>query len=119
MHFFYTYIATPQHKNSCHAPAQEFLPGGHEINNFDRPFLGNHYCIRTLSAVCQGVGNTFFTGRLKHELKEISYMTPFLSYVTCTIIMLKLSVCENSKSSIAKINYDSASAQRLRIFTQN
>ena len=36
MHFHYmTYMATPLHKNPC--------PGGHEIYNFGRPFLGHHY----------------------------------------------------------------------------
>ena len=35
MHFHsMTYMATPEHKNSC--------PRGHEIYNFGRPFLGHH-----------------------------------------------------------------------------
>ena len=33
--FYMTYIAMPQHKNLC--------PGGHEIYNFGRLFLGHHY----------------------------------------------------------------------------
>ena len=70
-----------------------------------------------MSAVCQGMDNNFFTGRLKHELKEISYMTSFLSCVTCIIIMLKLNVCENSKLSIAKINNGGAIAKRFNFFT--
>ena len=32
-----TYMATPLHKNP--------YPGGHEIYNFGRPFLGHHYYI--------------------------------------------------------------------------
>ena len=35
MHFYYDLYG--------HALAQEPLPGGHEINNFGRPFLGHHY----------------------------------------------------------------------------
>mgnify|MGYP003692425057 CR=1 FL=1 len=42
MHFHYmTYMATPYYKNPC--------PEGHEIYNFGRPFLGNHYYILSLS----------------------------------------------------------------------
>ena len=32
---YMTYMATLQHKNPC--------PGGHEIYNLGRPFLGHHY----------------------------------------------------------------------------
>ena len=32
---YMTYMAPPQHKNPC--------PGGHEIYNFGRPFLGHFY----------------------------------------------------------------------------
>ena len=58
----------------------------------------------------------YFYHRLKHELKEKSYMTSFFSCVTCIIFMFY--ACENSKLSIAKINHDGASAQCLRIFTK-
>ena len=33
-------MATPQHKNP--------YPGGHEIYNFGRPFLGHHYYLLSL-----------------------------------------------------------------------
>ena len=47
MHFHYiTYMATPQHKNTC--------PGGHEIYNFGRHFLGHHNYKLTLSILCLG-----------------------------------------------------------------
>ena len=36
----------PQHKNP--------YPGGHEIYNFGRPFLGHHYYIFSLSDLCLG-----------------------------------------------------------------
>ena len=45
MYFHYmTYMATPWRKNLC--------PVGHEIDNFDRPFLGHHYDILSLSDLC-------------------------------------------------------------------
>ena len=47
-----TYMATPQHKNPC--------PGGHEIYNFGRPFLGYHYYILGLSDQCLGVEKKIF-----------------------------------------------------------
>ena len=39
-------MATPLRKNPC--------PGGHEIYNFGRPFLGHHYYILNLSDICIG-----------------------------------------------------------------
>ena len=42
MHFHYMPImATPQHKSPC--------PGGHEINNFDRPSPAYYYYTLSLS----------------------------------------------------------------------
>ena len=53
MHFYYmTYMAIPQHKNHC--------PGGHEIYNFGRPFLGHHYYIFSLSDLCLGLEKKIF-----------------------------------------------------------
>ena len=47
-------MVTPQDKNTC--------PGGHEINNFGRPFLGYHYYmyILSLSEPCPGIETIFF-----------------------------------------------------------
>ena len=45
-------MATPKHKNPC--------PGGHEIYNFGRPFLGHHYYILGLSDQCLGVEKKIF-----------------------------------------------------------
>ena len=44
-------MTTPQHKNRC--------PGGHESNNFNRPFLGHYYYILSLSDLCLGVEKIF------------------------------------------------------------
>ena len=64
MHFHYmTYMATPQHKNPD--------PGGHEIYNFGRPFLGHHYYILGLSDLCLGVEK-----KIVKEIMQIQYMTP-------------------------------------------
>ena len=53
MYFHYvTYMATPQRKNPC--------PGGHEIYNFGRPFLSNHYVIFSLSELCLEVEKKIF-----------------------------------------------------------
>ena len=48
---------TPQLKNPC--------PGGHEIDNFGRPFLGHHNYILSLSVLYLGVE--------KKILKEIMH----------------------------------------------
>ena len=45
-------MATPEHKNP--------YPGGHEIYNFGRPFLGHHYYILGLSDLCLGVEKKIF-----------------------------------------------------------
>ena len=37
----------PKNKNPC--------PGGHEIHNFDRPFLGHYYYILNLCEPCPRV----------------------------------------------------------------
>ena len=48
LHFHYmTYMAMPLHKNPC--------PRGHEIYNYDRPFLSHHYYILALSHLCLGI----------------------------------------------------------------
>ena len=45
MHFhFMTDMATPWQNDPC--------PGGHGIYNFNRPFLGHHYCALSLSEPC-------------------------------------------------------------------
>ena len=51
MHFQYMTI---------NALAQEPLPGGHEIYNFGKPFLGHHYYILSFSYVCLGVLKKIF-----------------------------------------------------------
>ena len=57
-----TYMAMPWHKNPC--------PGGHEIYNFGRPFLGLHYYILSLSDLCLGVEKKIFKG-----IMHFHYMT--------------------------------------------
>ena len=57
-----TYMATPKRKNPC--------PGGHEIYNFGRPFLGHHYSILSLSNICLGVEQKIF-----EEIINFHYMT--------------------------------------------
>ena len=53
MHFHYmTSIATPERKNPC--------PGGHEIYNLDRPFLGHHYYKLFLSDLYSEVEKNIF-----------------------------------------------------------
>ena len=42
-----------------HAPAQEPLPRGNEIYNFDRPFLGHHNYILTMSVLSLGAEKIF------------------------------------------------------------
>ena len=43
-------MVMPKHKNPC--------PGRHEIYNFGRPFLGNHYYLLSLSDLCLDLRNT-------------------------------------------------------------
>ena len=53
MHFHYmTYMATPMYKNPC--------PGGHEIYNFGRSFLGYHNYALGLYGPCSGVEKKIF-----------------------------------------------------------
>ena len=53
MHFHYmTYMVTHQRKNPC--------PGGHEIYNLGRPFLGHHYYKLILSETCPRVQKKIF-----------------------------------------------------------
>mgnify|MGYP003683667425 FL=1 len=47
-----TYMATPEHKIPC--------PRGHEIYNFGRPFLVQHYYIFGLSDLCLRVEKKIF-----------------------------------------------------------
>ena len=62
-HFHYmTYMATPYHQKTC--------PGGHEIYNFGRPFLGHHYNTLSLSESCPGVEKMIFK-----EIMHFHYMT--------------------------------------------
>ena len=60
-----TYMGTPQHKNPC--------PGGHEIYNSGRPYLGHHYCINSLFDLCMGV---------EKILKEIHQINTFYPKIT-------------------------------------
>ena len=55
-------MATPLLKNP--------YPGGHEIYNFGRPFLGHHYYIFNLSDLCLGVKKKIFKG-----IMHLHYMT--------------------------------------------
>ena len=45
-------MATPEHKNP--------YPGGHEVYNFGRLFLGHHYYKLGLSDLCLGVEKKIF-----------------------------------------------------------
>ena len=56
----------PQHRNPC--------PGGHEIYNFGRPFLGHHNYIHSLSVLCLGVEKKIF--------KEIHQFYTFYTKIT-------------------------------------
>ena len=72
MHFHYMtymYMATPQHKNPC--------PGGHEIYNFGRPFLGHHYYSLGLYDLRLGVE--------KKMVKEIMHFH-YLTYMTTPLL---------------------------------
>ena len=57
-----TYMAMPYYKTPC--------PGGHEIYNFSRPFLGHHYFIVSFSDICLGIEKKIFK-----ELMHFYYMT--------------------------------------------
>ena len=62
---------TPQHNNTC--------PGGHEIYNFGRPFLGHQTYILSLSVRCLGLEKKIF--------KEILHF-PFLSLITIHLVCM-------------------------------
>ena len=55
MHFHYK--AMPQQKNP--------VPGGHEIKNFGRPFLGHHYTL-SLADLWLGVQKKILKEIIKH-----------------------------------------------------
>ena len=55
-------MATPKHNNR--------YPGGHEIYNFGRPFLGYYYYILSLFDLCLGVEKKIFKG-----IMYFQYMT--------------------------------------------
>ena len=61
-------MATPLHKNPC--------PGGHEIYNFGRPFLGHHYYTLSLYGLCP---------RVEKEKKIF-----FQKYINCTLSYPKI-----------------------------
>ena len=50
-------------------------PGGHEIYNFGRPFLGHHYYILSLSDLCLGVDKNIFK-EIMHFHNMIYMATP-------------------------------------------
>ena len=52
MHVHYIYMVTLLHKNPC--------PGGNEIYNSGRPFLGHHNHTLSLSVLCLGVEKKMF-----------------------------------------------------------
>ena len=55
-------MATPLRQNPC--------PGGYEIYNFGRPFLGHHYYLLSLSELCLGVEKKIFK-----SIMHFYYMT--------------------------------------------
>ena len=57
---FYRKNSFPLYDLYRHALAQELCPGGHEIYNFGRPFLGHHYYILSLSDLYLGVEKNVF-----------------------------------------------------------
>ena len=57
----------PLHKNPC--------PGGYEIYNVGRPFLGHHYCTLSLYGPCPGVERKIF-------FKEIHQFYTFYPIIT-------------------------------------
>ena len=56
-------MATLQQKNPC--------PGGHEIYNFGRPFLGHYYFTLSLYEPCPGLENKIF-----NEIHQFTLFTP-------------------------------------------
>ena len=57
-----TYMSTPLHKDPC--------PRGHEIYNFDKPFLGHHNFAFSLSVICLRVETKIFK-----EIMHFHYIT--------------------------------------------
>ena len=57
---FYRKNVFPLYDLYGHTLAQEPCPGGNEIYNVGRPFLGHHYCILSLSDLCLGVEKKIF-----------------------------------------------------------
>ena len=53
-------MATPWHNNPC--------PGGCDIYNFSRPYLGYHYYILRFSDLCLGVEKKIYITILKVKL---------------------------------------------------
>ena len=53
-----------------HALAQEPCPGGHEINIFGRPFIGNYYYTLSLYEPCPGVDFFFKNTSILHFLPQ-------------------------------------------------
>ena len=51
---------------------KEPLPGGHEIYNFVRPFLGSHYLILSLFELCPGLG---VDKKIFKEIMHFHYIT--------------------------------------------
>ena len=67
VHFHYiTYKDMPLLRNPC--------PGGHEIYDFGRPFLGHHNFIHSFSVLCLGVEKKIF--------KEIHQFYTFYTKIT-------------------------------------
>ena len=61
-----TYMATPQHQNP--------FPGGHDIYNFSRPFLGHHYYILILCELCPEVEKNIFKKYMNFTLHTKNYL---------------------------------------------
>ena len=59
-------------------------PGGHEIYNFEGPFIGYHYFILSLSNLCPEEGKMF---KDKHNNKYTFYLKIISSYLGVTIIV--------------------------------
>ena len=62
-------MATPLHNNPC--------PGGHEIYNFGRPFLGHHYYTLSLYGPCSGVEKFINITHFSPKLSTLSYIPNF------------------------------------------
>ena len=69
------------------ALAQELLPGGHEIYNFGRPFLGHHYYILSLSDLSLGVEKKIFKEITHFIWPRPSTRTPAPGVMKFTILV--------------------------------